>query len=178
MWPKPDIECWLNPAAEVRSSPIAGQGLFARADIPTGAAVSRIGGRLVTEPELQQLLDAVRAAGQGYVDTITVTDGSHLVLPPGQPNGKGNHSCDPNLWWAAPYTLVARRDIAAGEELTNDYATSAGTDDFTMVCRCGASVCRDIVTGSDWRRPELRQRYGDHWVPGLLRRIRRESSSP
>jgi SET domain-containing protein len=38
----------------------------------------------------------------------------------------GNHSCDPNLWHADVVTITARRDIAAGEELTIDYATHPG----------------------------------------------------
>ena len=172
MWPMPEPDCWLHPAAEVRSSPIAGEGLFAWTHIPVGTAVSRLGGRLVTGRELRRLLHATQRSGQGYLDTITVADDSHLVLPAGQPNGKGNHSCDPNLWWAAPYTLVARREIAVGEELTNDYATSTGEEDFAMPCRCGTARCRGVVTGRDWSRPELQQRYGDHWVPGLLSRIR------
>jgi uncharacterized protein len=173
MWPTPEPDCWLHPAAEIRSSPIAGKGLFARTAIPKGTAVSRLGGRLVTGQELRRLLHAVQQSGHGYLDSITVTDDSHLVLPAGQPNGKGNHSCDPNLWWEAPYTLVARHDVAAGEELTNDYATSTGEDDFVMLCRCGSTQCRGLVTGKDWSRPDLQLHYGDHWVPGLLGRIRR-----
>ena len=168
-WPAPEPECWLHPAAEVRSSPIAGDGLFARADLAAGTAVSRLGGRLVSTRELRSVFEEATA----YVDTITVTADRHLVLPAGQPNGKGNHSCDPNLWWAAPYTLVARRDIAAGDELTNDYATSSGEDGFTMPCDCGAALCRNVVTGHDWARPELRRRYGRHWVPALLVKIDR-----
>jgi uncharacterized protein len=96
----------------------------------------------------------------------------HLVLPPNRPNGKGNHSCDPNLWWTGPYTLTARRDIPAGEELTNDYATSTGVAGFTMSCQCRAACCRGTVTGLDWQRRDLQERYGEHWVPGLLHRIR------
>ncbi|MGK5681611.1 SET domain-containing protein [Actinoplanes sp. URMC 104] len=167
MWPAPEPDCWLHPAVEVRPSPIAGEGLFARAPISAGATVSRLGGRLVTTAELSRLLgDASR-----YIDTITVDDDSHLVLPPGRPNGKGNHSCDPNLWWGAPYTLTARRAVPAGAELTSDYATSTGVDAFTMPCRCGSPRCRGVVTGRDWSRLDLRERYGDHWVPALLRRI-------
>ena len=173
MWPAPDPDCWLHPAAEVRPSGIAGEGLFARIDLPAGTAVSRVGGRLVSGRELRRLLKGARPTGPGYVDTITVAGDSHLVLPAGQPNGKGNHGCDPNLWWDAPYTLVARRAIDAGEELTNDYATSTGDEDFGMPCRCGSALCRGTVTGKDWSRPELHQRYGEHWVPGLLDRIRR-----
>jgi hypothetical protein len=44
---------------------------------------------------------------------------------------------------------------------------------FAMPCRCGSTLCRGRVTGTDWRRPDLQRRYGDHWVPGLLARIRR-----
>ena len=133
--------------------------------------MSRLGGRLVTGQELRRLLRAGDKNG-GYVDTITVAEDSHLVLPAGQPNGKGNHGCDPNLWWADEYTLVARRDIEADTELTNDYATSTGSARFAMTCRCGASSCRGVVTGDDWRRPDLRRRYGEHWAPALLERIR------
>src|SRR5690242_16700387 len=143
MWPTPEADCWLHPAVEVGPSPVAGDGLFARAPLPAGAAVSRLGGRLVDGRELQRLLRATRDGGS-YLDTITVADDSHLVLPPGRANGKGNHGCDPNLWWGGPYTLVARRDIAAGEELTNDYATSTGEAAFTMPCRCGAALCRGV----------------------------------
>lgn len=168
--PQPD--CWLHPDVEVRSSPIEGEGLFARAAIPAGTAVSRLGGRLVTWPQLRALLDAAaREPGHPYVDTITVTGTLHLVVPPGSPNGKGNHSCDPNLWWVDAYTLAARRDIAAGDELTNDYATSTADPAFTMPCRCGTPHCRGTVTGDDWQLPTLRARYGPHWVPALLARI-------
>jgi uncharacterized protein len=167
----PDSDCWLHPAAEVRPSLVAGEGLFASTHIRVGTAVSRLGGRLVTGAELRRLLSRALHCGGGYVDTITVAEDTHLVPPAGQTNGKGNHSCDPNLWWAAPYTLVARRDIPAGEELTNDYSTSTGEENFVMPCRCGTTQCRGVVTGDDWKRPELQERYGNHWVPGLLGRI-------
>jgi hypothetical protein len=58
---------------------------------------------------------------------------------------------------------VARRDIAAGEELTNDYATSTRQPGFAMACSCGSARCRGTITGNDWRLPSLRERYGDHW---------------
>jgi hypothetical protein len=166
--PAPEPDCWLHPDVEVRESPIEGRGLFARAPVPAGTVVSRLGGRLVSTAELRRL---IADPGRPYVATVTVANDEHLVLPPRRPNGYGNHGCDPNLWWVGPYELAARRDVAAGEELTNDYATSTGIADFTMACRCGAALCRGVVTGADWRRPELRARYGRHWVPALLARI-------
>ena len=135
--------------------------------------MSRLGGRLVSTDALRELLAAAaRDPGRRYIDTITVGTDLHLVLPPRRPNGYGNHSCDPNLCWVGPYELAARRDIAIGDELTNDYATSTADPGFVMACSCGSGQCRAVVTGSDWRRPDLRARYGQHWVPALLDRIR------
>ncbi|MFB4272607.1 SET domain-containing protein [Nonomuraea sp. GTA35] len=165
----PEPGCRLHPDLEVRPSPIAGEGLFATAAIPAGTVVSRMGGRLVTWDHLQSLFADPAVP---YVDTITVTAGLHLVLPPGSPIGKANHSCDPNLWWTGPYTLAARRDLGPGEEVTSDYATSTADPGFVLDCRCATPLCRGRVTGADWRRPELRERYGDHWVPALLALVR------
>ena len=165
---RPEADCWLHPGIEVRDSPIEGRGLFAGQPYPAGTVVSRLGGRLVSRAELHRL---IADPEQPYVDTITVSETEHLVLPPRRPNGYGNHSCDPNLWWVGPYELATRRAIAAGAELTNDYATSTGESAFTMNCRCGTRLCRGTVTGDDWRRADLRDRYGEHWIPLLLARI-------
>ena len=176
----PGPDCWLHPDVDVRPSRIAGLGLFAADPIPAGTVVSRIGGRVVSTAALRELLAAsAHDPGCPYVDSVTVGAELHLVLPPRQSdgpsrqaNGYGNHSCDPNLWWVSAYELAVRRDIAAGDELTNDYATSTAEAAFVMECRCGSPLCRALVTGDDWRRPELRERYGQHWVPALVARIR------
>jgi uncharacterized protein len=170
---EPGAECWLHPAIEVRPSGIQGLGLFAREDIPAGVVVSRLGGRLVGQAELDRLI-----AGPEYVDSITVGAGVHLVLPGRTDNGYGNHSCDPNTWWVGPYELAARRAIRRGDEVTNDYATSTDAAGFRMACRCGSRVCRGTVTGDDWRRADLRERYRGHWVPALLERQRAVSKPP
>ena len=160
----PDPDCWLHPDVEVRASRIEGRGLFARAPIPAGMVVSRLGGRLVGGDELRRLL---AEPDRAYLDTITVAADTHLVLPPRRDNGYGNHACDPNLWWVGPYELAARRDIAAGDELTNDYATSTAVPGFVLACACRSARCRGVVTGADWQRRDLQELYGDHWVPYL-----------
>jgi hypothetical protein len=170
----PEPDCWLHPDVDVRRSPIAGDGLFTRAPIAAGTVVSRLGGRLVTGPQLENMLHtAAQQPEHPYIDTITVTDTLHLVLPPGTPNGKGNHSCEPNLWWIDAYTLAARHEIDVDEELTNDYATSTASARFRMECRCRSTSCRGVVTGNDWQLTELRRRYGRHWVPALTKLIER-----
>ena len=72
-------------------------------------------------------------------------------------------------------TLVARRGIAPGEELTLDYALFEEDEDFTMPweCICGSPICRKRITGRDWRLPELQLRYGEHFSHLNLKRIAR-----
>ncbi len=173
--PAPQPDCWLHPDVEPRRSPIEGTGLFALQPIPAGTPVSRLGGRLVSWSRLEELLaEAAARPDAPYLDTISVTDTRHLVMPPRRANGYGNHSCDPNLWWTGDYTLSARRDIPVGAEVTVDYATLTAPPEFTMACACGSgALCRGVVTGEDWRRADLRERYGDHWVPVLAERIAR-----
>ncbi len=162
----------LHDGLEVRRSPIEGDGLFATEDLAAGIAVARLGGRLVSSAALSRLLDVAEDdPGDRYVDTITVFDDAHLILPAGSALHFGNHSCDPNLWHVGPYDLASRRAIRAGEELTIDYGTNSGEPTFRMRCRCGSSLCRGTIAGDDWRRPELQARYGDHWVPALQARI-------
>ena len=65
-----------------------------------------------------------------------------------------NHSCAPNCFLEEAEGRVyvgAERDIAAGEELTIDYAYDANTP--LEPCRCGAAECRgylnEVVNGSN-----------------------------
>lgn len=175
---RPSPRCRLHPAVAVGPSRIQGRGLFAAARIAEGTVVSRLGGRLVSGAGLREAFEAAaRLPAPAYVDTISVGEDLHLILPPGSPNGFGNHGCDPNLWWVDAYRLAARRDIEPGEELTNDYGTSTAVAGFRMDCRCAAAVCRGVVTGADWRRADLRARYGDHWIPLLLAWIRTQEAS-
>jgi len=158
----PATECWLSDDVTVGRSSIAGQGLFATASILQGTVVSRLGGRLVSTAELRHLM-----AGPDYVDSVAVDADLHLLLAPGNLNRFGNHSCEPTLWWVDEYTLVARRDLVAGEELTSDYSTSTTDPQFVLRCHCETYRCRQMVTGDDWRIPQLQQAYATHWTPYL-----------
>lgn len=68
--------------------------------------------------------------------------------------------------------FVAMRDIAADEELTHDWAT---TDDleYEMSCKCASSTCRGTVTGRDWMRPELQEKYKGWFCWFIQRKIDR-----
>jgi uncharacterized protein len=171
--PELSADCWLHPAVSQGASTIAGTGLFATTTLAAGTAVSRVGGRLVCTAELRALIAAAqRDPSRGHVDSIVVAEDVELVLPPRSTSRFGNHSCDANLGWSDAYTLVARRDIAAGEELTSDYATSTVDSGFLLRCHCESTRCRGMISGDDWQIPELQARYDGHWVPMLERRIK------
>ncbi len=66
--------------------------------------------------------------------------------------------------------VVAMRDIRPGEELTTDYALF---DDYdgSMTCQCGTALCRGMITGHDWRQPDLQRKYRGYFSWYLQRRI-------
>lgn len=101
-------------------------------------------------------------AGSGTFSTAAIPAGTALRLP--EPV---NHSCDPNLWCTAPGRFEARRDLEPGEELTYDYATVLADPQFLLRCRCDTYRCRQLVTGDDWRIPQLQQRYAGRWGPAV-----------
>jgi hypothetical protein len=72
-----------------------------------------------------------------------------------------NHSCEPNCGVRGSVVIVARRDIAPGEELTFDYGTT-DTDRWVLECVCGAPSCRRRLTGQDWRDPTFQARHAGY----------------
>lgn len=87
-----------------------------------------------------------------------------------------NHSCSPNCGVRGQLTFVAMHDIKKGEEVTYDYAM---TDMKTrrekswdeMECACKSEVCRKVVTGDDWKIPELQRRYKGYFSDYLEKKI-------
>ena len=69
-----------------------------------------------------------------------------------------NHSCDPNCGVRDSNTIVAMRQIEAGEELTWDYATTEDNK-WSMACECGSVRCRGRITGYRDLTPALRKEY-------------------
>jgi hypothetical protein len=87
---------------------------------------------------------------------------------------KVNHSCDPNCGVrvnpaVAGFDFVARRPIAAGEEITFDYAMrNYAIEHFPGGCLCGADICRGAVTGWKDLPAERKADYEGLVAPYLL----------
>jgi len=80
-----------------------------------------------------------------------------------------NHSCNPNTWAKDAFTIIARKNIKSGQEITADYTM---WNDTIEKCACGSSLCRGRITESDWMLPELQKRYKNHFTPFLNKKIK------
>ena len=142
-----------------------GRTLVARETILPDEVVVVFGGEVVPAGELDALSPAQRLL------TLQVEEGLYLVSGHDGPADWVNHSCDPNCGLRGQIALVAMRRLEPGEEVTFDYAMSDGTPYDQFQCRCGAPSCRGAVSGEDWSRPELWERYRGYFSPYLQRRI-------
>jgi uncharacterized protein len=168
----PPETLWVHPNVVVRDSGIEGSGLFSTEELASGVIVLRLSGQLVSSNELADLIEYANSdPAHPYVDTLTVYEDAHLVLPAESDIHFGNHCCDPTMWHVGPYEIATRRVVQVGEELTIDYGTQSGAAGFSMTCQCGSALCRGSVSSNDWRLPQLQDRYRDHWVPALQARI-------
>jgi SET domain-containing protein len=167
---------WISPKLAGGKSAIHGMGVIARAPIARGERVMEFGGLAIQGDQVDTDIHRVRSIWQ-------VDDDLWLVLPRTDTapslDENLNHSCDSNCWLADAVTLVARRDIAAGEEITLDQGTWNYTFEegvYTVDqehCSCGAEDCRKALKEDDWKLAVLRERYRGHFHPLLQRMIDR-----
>lgn len=174
---------WIDPRVEIRPSPIHGKGMFASAPLKQGEVVNIWGGTLLlTEEDIATSDQAKEWRAKGYVWAY-IDEGLYLaeLLNKDEEDLTDfiNHSCNPNVWMQDEVTLVSRRDLVVGEELTIDYAMFEGNEKWVgpWECRCGWELCRGKATGSDWRQKELQERYRNHFSPFICERIRRLRAS-
>ncbi len=161
----------IDSRVELRSSTIDGTGMFAREAIEEGVVVVIWGGIVFTGADIRERRareHSVAAIGEGLYLGAALDEAE-------SPDDFMNHSCHPNIWMQDEVTLVARRDIEAGEELTADYAMWSTDPEWVMhrQCNCGSSLCRKSVTGNDWMLEELQRRYRGRFSPYINERIER-----
>jgi uncharacterized protein len=150
-------------------SGIAGRGLVATTPIAAGEVVAVKGGHVVDAVTLHALPGPLPKSAVQITDQLPVVALTPAEYEPGMLFI--NHSCEPNVGFGGNVVLVAMRAIAAGEELTTDYALFDDHDD-AMACSCGTASCRGRIHGRDWQRPDLQERYRGWFSWYLDRKIR------
>lgn len=148
----------------VRSSSLHGAGVYTTAPIRKGARVLEYTGpRLTREQSEGMYADSEVTYLFTMDDQKTIIDGFGIAA-------FVNHSCDPNcetdqigdsIW------ILARRNIAANEELTYDYCLWDAEPGEEAPCYCGAENCR----GTMYSEQEIRRQKR------LLKQRQKQSSS-
>lgn len=160
---------YLSAKTAVGESAIHGRGLFATAAIAKGEVVAVKGGHIIVRETLNKL--------QPHVGPAEIQIGDDLFICPVTADERegsmifSNHSCDPNIGVRGEITFVAMRNISAGEELTHDWAMTDDNDDDAIACRCRAASCRGTISGKDWQRADLQQRYAGYFSAYLAAKI-------
>ena len=157
----------LSPKLEAQPFPEkGGYGVFVREPIQKGELLVLWGGRIISESELDPEMPYFTQR------VLQIEESLYILQPfPLEPSDYFNHSCNPNAGFSGQIALVAMRDIEVGEEVCFDYAMCDGSPYDEFICSCGAENCRGNITGEDWKRPELWERYAGYYMPYLQRRI-------
>lgn len=134
----------LHPATELRKiNDQVGYGIFATQSIPQGTITWAL------DP-LDQIFDITKTEQldhqcRGLLIRYSWINGQGQRILCWDFGGLLNHSCEATSYAAGGCQFeIAVRDIAADEELTNDYATLNLEE--PLVCQCGSSRCRGIIT--------------------------------
>jgi hypothetical protein len=154
-----------------------GLGLFATRAFPRHAFLFRIDLRQLPHYSLRELA-SLSADDNNHSDyrgrgryAIDYSLGSYM-----------NHSCDPSCYYHMRSITVkdvfTLRDLAAGDELTHDYAATAvdqfaGRSTWTLACGCGSPDCRGVVTGDFFAQPlDWQRRFYLYLAPSIKRKYR------
>lgn len=151
----------------INNGVIEGQGLIAQGLIKAGEVISTLPpeaprtliSQVLSWPPEQQEAFLIHSYQTSETECVSEQDEGRFM----------NHSCDPNTWWLDDETMVARRDIQPGEEITYDYSMTEVAVPMEMACRCGSPLCRGRVTNHDYLIPDWQKRYGEY-LPAHTRR--------
>ena len=143
-----------------------GVGLFATRDIARGSRIFTISGRLQSSPTRY---------------SIQLDESVHIEADDALPDEEMrrrhpwrflNHSCDPNARIQGR-SLLARRAIAAGEQIRFDYTTTEAHMAEPFLCRCASDRCVGEVRGFAHLSPEEQSARASRLAPHLksLRKV-------
>jgi phosphoribosylformimino-5-aminoimidazole carboxamide ribotide isomerase len=148
----------------IKPSRVQGKGIFALRNFQAGEKILEIDDSHIVE-------DVSILTKDDWEYNLDFVNDKIVLMQ--EPERCINHSCDPNSYVKTIQrvrTVLAKRAIVAGEEITYDYAVN-GDNDGTFPCQCGAARCRRIYTGNYFKLPLAVQReylpYLDDWFVDL-----------
>jgi SET domain-containing protein len=147
-------------------SSINGVGLYAAEDIHKGEKIDYIKGDIRVVRDFSKVSKKLNEIsynwiGVGKYSWIDTKNSIFRFI---------NHSCDPNAIIATPRTVIARKNIRSGEEITMDYSlTEAGQDWSIEDCSCGTKQCRGLILPIN----KLPNRIYTSYMPYITKKFQR-----
>lgn len=162
------MKSYLSPKTKIKQSKIEGNGLFAIKPIRKGEIIGIKWGYIFDRNILKKIKGDI---GDSY---FQISD-NFFIGPLSKEDVKEsmiflNHSCEPNAGVEGNIVFVAIRDIKVGEEITIDYAM-CDDDTYELKCNCQSKNCRKNVTGKDWMKKELQNKYAGYFSIYLQKKI-------
>jgi len=153
-----------NTRAEIKKEGISGKGTFTTSFIAKGEIILATVGKKILVEEFDFLVPPNLITYCFQIDKL------HFLCPVDEKSLNGmflvNHSCNPNCGIYKNNSLIAMRDIETSEEITFDYACCdaeypgiPGAAFSTFQCQCHTSECRNVITGKDYQRKDLQNKY-------------------
>jgi len=148
------VKSYISGKIYLSNSKIHNIGMFAKEKICKGDIVFIKGGHILEKHEIytSKTINSYLPIDDNFFIAARTKQEEELVKL------FINHSCDPNCGLRGEITFIAIDDIQKNEELTCDYAF-IDNEDYTFECTCGSKMCRGTVTGYDWKRKDIQQKY-------------------
>ncbi len=136
---RPRVHGYISPNTETKLSLIHGLGLFSKRVINKNEIVAVWGGCIATKNEIEKLPKDI-----GYEYALEIYPGYYLAeVKESELDSSDfvNHSCSPNCKIVNKFTMISKRKIKKGEELTSDFSNHK-MNGHNFLCNCGAKNCK------------------------------------
>jgi SET domain-containing protein len=136
----PRVHGYVHPNTKTKLSRIHGLGLFSNKNFKKNTVIAVWGGCIVTKKEIQKLPKSI---GFNYALEIHpgffIAETSEIEL---DQSDFINHSCSPNCKIINQLTMITKREIKKGEELTCDFSSPTKVK---ITCNCNSKNCKGFI---------------------------------
>lgn len=162
-----NTQSWVDPRLKISQSPLTNIGLLTTAPITKDTLLAVFGGTIINKESVLNLPTEL------IKNVLQIDDALWISSPHAEKTDFINHCCNPNAGLKGQIFLVAMRDIAAGEEITFDYATVVAewVGMEPLSCNCQSSSCRKTIEAHDWQRKELQEKYHGYFAFYIQKKI-------
>ena len=163
---------YFSPKVKIGSSPIQGQGLLAIENIYKDEIIGIKDGYIISRDKFLEV-----GGWKGLIGQAMLQIEDDFFLGPTQDSEISlsmmyvNHSCNPTIGFLGNCICVAMRNVKIGEEVTSDYATCIADPEYNIACSCESEYCRKAITGNDWQKSDLQEKYKGYFSSYIQKKI-------